>query len=245
MLVVTFPTMLSFVFRLVMVFLLVVLLFAIIPPLVQAQSTTTISPKIGVKITSLKANQTVPTGELTIYGTSSDTVATNCRVYADWNDLKPMQNVTAAGPGGQTDYSNWTFTYTRDYHLITEGTNELTSKISCISRTDSANNLTKYYSVNVTGSSNPSLTSPTKSFSSSDGTGNGTYIEITTEYSNSNKHDNNNPKIEIRSSSSMISTNGKLKAGENTSSLNLEQGHSDLSKYIHNIIKERIDKIRD
>jgi hypothetical protein len=109
----------------------------------------------------------------------------------------------------------------------------------------SANNLTKYYSVNVTGSSNPSLTSPTKAFSSSNGTGNDTYIEITAEYSNSNKHDNNNPKIEIRSSSSMISMNGKLKTGENTSSLNLEQDHSDLSKYIHNIIKERIDKIRD
>jgi hypothetical protein len=109
----------------------------------------------------------------------------------------------------------------------------------------SANNLTKYYSVNVTGSSNPSLTSPTKAFSSSNGTGNDTYIEITAEYSNSNKHDNHNPKIEIRSSSSMISMNGKLKTGENTSSLNLEQDHSYLSKYIHNIIKERIDKIRD
>ena len=237
--------MLSFVIGLVVVFLLVILLFAIIPALVQAQSTTTIAPKIGVKITSLKANQTVPTGELTIHGTSSDTVATNCRVYADWNDLKPMQNVTATGPGGQSDYSKWTFTYTRNYHLITEGTNELTSKIFCFSGAGFANNLTKYYSVNVTGSSNPSLTSPTKAFSSRNGTGNGTYIEITTEYSNINKHDNNNPKIEIRSSSSLISTNGKLKTGENTSSLNLEQDHSDLSKYIHNIIKEGIDKIRD
>jgi hypothetical protein len=190
MLVVSFPTMLLFVIELVVVFLLVMLLFAIISPLVQAQSTTTISgvPKIG----------------------------------------------------GQTDYSNWTFTYTRNYHLITEGTNELTSKIFCFSRAGSANNLTKYYSVNVTGSSNPSLTRPTKFFSSSNGTGNSTYIEITAEYSNSNKHDNNNPKIEIRSSSSMISTNGKLKTGENT---NLEQRHFDLNKSIHGIIKKRIDKI--
>ena len=40
-----------------------------------------------------------------------------------------------------------------DYHLITEGTNELTSKISCFdipSDTTSAN-ATKYYTVNVTG----------------------------------------------------------------------------------------------
>jgi len=235
--------MLSFVIRLVVVFLLVIFLFAIIPPLVQAQSTTTIAPKIGIKITSLKANQTVPTGELTIHGTSSDTAATNCHVYADWNDLKPMQNVTAAGPGGQTDYSNWTFTYTRNYHLIIEGTNELTSKISCSPNTGLTTNLTKYYSVNVTGSSESSLTIPARSSSSGDKDGNGTYIEITAEYS-SNKH-NNNPKIEIRSSSGMTSMYGKLKTGENMSNLNLEQSQSDLSKYIHNIIKERIDKIRD
>jgi len=235
--------MLSFVIGLVGVFLLVILLFAIIPLLVQAQSTTTIAPKIGVKITSLKVNQTVPTGELTIHGSSSDTALTNCQVYADWNDLKPMQNVTATGPGGQSDYSNWIFTYTRNYHLITEGTNELTSKISCSSGAGFANNLTKYYSVNITGSGNSSPTIPTKSSSSGDRDGNGTYIELTTEYSNSNKHGNNNPKIEIRSSSSMISTNGKLKTGENTSSQNLEQSRSDLSKYIHNLIKKRIDKI--
>jgi hypothetical protein len=45
-------------------------------------------------------------------------------------------------------YSNWTFTYTDAYHLISEGTNELTSKISCYSNPD---NITKYYSINVTG----------------------------------------------------------------------------------------------
>jgi hypothetical protein len=46
------------------------------------------------------------------------------------------------------DYSSWTFTYSEDYHLITEGTNELTSKISC---ENSPSNITKSYSVNVTG----------------------------------------------------------------------------------------------
>ena len=51
--------------------------------------------KIGVKIMSPAGNVTVPSGPLTIYGISSDTSKTNCRVYVDWNDLKPMQNVTA------------------------------------------------------------------------------------------------------------------------------------------------------
>jgi hypothetical protein len=172
---------------------LILFSFTAVSLFVYAQSTISGVPKIAVKITSLKANQTVPTGELTIHGISSDTAVTNCQVYADWNDLKPMQSVTATGPGGQSDYSNWTFTYTRNYHLITEGTNELTSKISCPSSA-SANNLTKYYSVNITGTSNPNLTIPTKSSSSGDRDGNGTYIELTTEYSNSNKHGNNNPK---------------------------------------------------
>ena len=72
-------------------------------------------------------------------------------VSADWNDLKPMQNVTAMGPGGASDYSNWTYTYNnKSYHNITAGINELTSKITCY---DNPNNITsKYYSVNVTGS---------------------------------------------------------------------------------------------
>ena len=52
-------------------------------------------------------------------------------VSTDWNDLKPMQNVTAKGPGGANDYSNWTYTYNETYHNITPGINELTSKITC------------------------------------------------------------------------------------------------------------------
>ena len=71
-------------------------------------------------------------------------------VSADWNDLKPMQNVTAKGPGGANDYSNWTYAYNETYHNITAGINELTSKITCY---DDPSNITKkYFSVNVTGS---------------------------------------------------------------------------------------------
>ena len=106
--------------------------------------------KLGVKITSPSKNATVPAGQLTISGISSDTAITNCMVSADWNDLKPMQNVTAKGPGGANDYSNWTYAYNETYHNITAGINELTSKITCY---DDPSNITKkYYSVNVTGS---------------------------------------------------------------------------------------------
>ena len=46
------------------------------------------------------------------------------------------------------DYSTWTFTYTNKYHLINEGVNELTAKLSC---DIGPFNVTKYDSVNVTG----------------------------------------------------------------------------------------------
>src|SRR5919107_5117736 len=108
---------------------------------VQQQQQQLPSPIIGVKITSPSTGQQVPAGELTISGTSTDNATTDCTVYADWNNTKPFQKAIAIGPGGVNDYSTWNFTYTADYHLITNGsTNELTSKLSCLSN---PTNLTK------------------------------------------------------------------------------------------------------
>src|ERR687894_535325 len=117
-------------------------LYAQIPPIM-----------LGIKITSPSTGQQVPVGELTISGTSTDNATTDCTVYADWNNTKPFQTAIATGPAGVNDYSKWTFTYTDDYHLITNGTNNLTSKLSCIddSTGSSTANLTKNYSVNVIG----------------------------------------------------------------------------------------------
>ena len=104
---------------------------------------------IGVKIDTPVDSTNLPAGDLTIYGTSSDDDTTNCQVYADWNDLKPMQNVSADGPKGISDFSKWSFTYTSNYHNIIEGQNELTSKITCYESGPSASS--KSYSINVTG----------------------------------------------------------------------------------------------
>src|ERR671912_32680 len=119
----------------------------------QQQQQQLPSPIIGVKITSPSTGQQVPAGELTISGTSTDNATTDCTVYADWNNTKPFQTAIATGPGGVNDYSTWTFTYTDDYQLITNGTNNLTSKLSCIddSTGGSTANLTKNYSVNLIG----------------------------------------------------------------------------------------------
>src|SRR6188508_903614 len=104
---------------------------------------------IGVKIDTPVDSTNLPSGDLTIYGTSSDDDTTNCQVYADWNDLKPMQNVSANGPKGISDFSKWSFTYTSNYHNIVEGQNELTSKITCYDSGPTASS--KSYSINVTG----------------------------------------------------------------------------------------------
>ncbi len=85
-----------------------------------------------IQITSVQDGQQVPPGELTIQGVSSDNEDTDCQVFADVNDVSPMQNVTAAGESGDDeDFSTWTFTYAQDYQLIGQGPNELTAKISC------------------------------------------------------------------------------------------------------------------
>jgi hypothetical protein len=118
----------------------------------EEQATNTIS----IKITSPVTGQRIPIGELTISGTSTDNTTTDCTVYADWNDQKPFQKAIATGPGGVNDYSTWTFTYTDKYHLITNGTNNLTSKLSCFSNNGAASNITKNYSVNVIGVIQPS-----------------------------------------------------------------------------------------
>lgn len=116
------------------------------PVLAQLPSAT----GIGVIINTPADLANLPTGDLTIYGTSSDSNTTNCQVFADWNDLKPMQSVTPNGPKGTSDYSKWSFTYTGSYHGIVEGPNELTSKITCLEQGQNASS--KSYSINVTGS---------------------------------------------------------------------------------------------
>ena len=114
-----------------------------VPPSVD---TPLIPQPLSIKITSHSQNQTVTANRpLTISGVSSDNVNSNCTVYADWNDQKPLQQTTPTGPNGINDYSNWTFSYTGDYHLMTEGANELTSKLDC------GTGQVKYNTVNVTG----------------------------------------------------------------------------------------------
>lgn len=110
---------------------------------------------ISIKIDSPVSNQQVPVGELTITGTSSDNSSAQCQVYVDWNNLKPYQLATPTGSNGTTDFSTWSYTYSSKYHLIQTGLNDLTSKITCLVPPGGPT-VTKWYSINVTGSTSPS-----------------------------------------------------------------------------------------
>jgi hypothetical protein len=134
-----------------------------------AQSLTPSSPSATtglptIQITSPQDGQQVPTGELTIQGVSSDDEERDCQVYADVNDITPMQDVTTAGDSGEeNDFSKWTFTYTQNYQLIEQGENELTAKISCQDAGTTPPSLSEWHTVNVTGVDALPLPSPSLS----------------------------------------------------------------------------------
>jgi hypothetical protein len=134
----------------------------------QQQSSQMLKPSLGVKITSPTAGQNVPigAGELKISGTSTinnnnpSSSIGNCYVSVIVNNIKPYQNATAAGPNGINDYSKWIYTLSPQYTIIKEGENKITGKLSCLNNIGSSNinpitntssDLTKWYSVNVTG----------------------------------------------------------------------------------------------
>jgi hypothetical protein len=131
-----------------------VIIFIFIPTPSAISQVVNIS-NFGVRITYPSDGETVSVGELTIFGTARYDATNNaCTVFADWNDSQPMQKAMPAGLNftefgrNSNDYSSWTFTYTGKYHLISEGTNELTAKLSC---DVGPFNSTKYDSVTVTG----------------------------------------------------------------------------------------------
>ena len=102
-----------------------------------------------VTIESPAENQSVPTdSSLTISGTSSDNVTTDCDVSVVLNSKTPYQRALPMNGSDSADYSNWTFTFTPSYGVPKEGENEMTSRISCLAY---PNNYTKFSSINITG----------------------------------------------------------------------------------------------
>jgi hypothetical protein len=121
--------------------------------LIAANYEVDVASAIWIKITSPLAGDKVNVGELTIKGISSDNATSDCQAYVDWNNQKPYQRTISTGPGGADDFSNWTFTYNASYHLIKEGINDLTSKLTCAGSPTNPLSMNKWYSINVTGGS--------------------------------------------------------------------------------------------
>lgn len=105
-----------------------------------------------VNITYPAPKQNVTAGNFTIIGTSSDDLISDCTVYVGWNHTRPFQTATPEGTGGVEDYSTWNFTFTPLYHEIENGTNLLSSEISCSGNAPS--NVTAAQAINVTGVAN-------------------------------------------------------------------------------------------
>jgi hypothetical protein len=130
----------------IVVLILVISHTSIISGQFQAQT-------IGVNITSPERGKTIPVNSsLTVSGKSTDNPFDEiCHVSVIVNSVRPYQPATANGSIGQTsDYSRWFFILSPNYTSIKEGINEITARLSCLPST-TGNNLTKWYSVNVTG----------------------------------------------------------------------------------------------
>jgi len=113
----------------------------------EQKEKTQVGNAIEVKITSPTKGQQVATGQhLAVSGTSTDNSTSDCKVSVIVNGIRPYQPAAANGTGGINDYSTWNFILNSNYASIKEGpNNKITSKLECTP------NLTKWYSVNVTG----------------------------------------------------------------------------------------------
>ncbi len=72
--------------------------------------------------------------------------SSNCVVSVIINNVKPYQLTNATGKAGDGDYSSWIYNFTSSYLPMKEGSNKITSKLTCQPGNDNS-----YYSVNVTG----------------------------------------------------------------------------------------------
>ncbi|WP_458747159.1 hypothetical protein [Candidatus Nitrosocosmicus sp. T] len=80
------------------------------------------------------------------FSVSNNGNLTNCDVSIVTNSIFPYQNVNGTGPLGKADFSKWNYMFNSNYANLHEGSNKITSKLSCEGGVAKA-----YYSVNITG----------------------------------------------------------------------------------------------
>ena len=115
----------------------------------------------GVKILSPTKEQEVPINiqNFTVEGVSTDNSTNNCDVSLLLNGITPYVIVSSKGQNGPDDFSAWEQIFNSNLHLNI-GENKLTAKLLCSD--DKSNQITKYHSVNFTGTNETSSTPITK-----------------------------------------------------------------------------------
>jgi hypothetical protein len=105
-------------------------------------------PKI--KILSPDDGQKVPVinNNLVVSGTSSDDKSKDCKVSILLNGVKPYQKTIATGKNGANDYSTWKYKLDPIYTVLRDGSNKLTTKITCYEDPSSSS---KWTSINLIG----------------------------------------------------------------------------------------------
>ena len=88
--------------------------------------------------------------ELTIKGTSSDTIDTNCTILTSINNISPFQNAFAMGLQGEQDFSNWNSTFFNVSNLLRPKNNTITSVIACLDTNGNAPTSSSHL-INFTG----------------------------------------------------------------------------------------------
>ena len=90
-------------------------------------------------------------------GASTDNSATDCKVSLLLNGITPYVEASPVGEGGANDFSDWEGIL--DASHLNKGENKLTAKLLCID--DKNNQITKYHSINFTGTTEVSNSAQT------------------------------------------------------------------------------------
>ena len=112
----------------------------------------------GVKILSPTKEQEVPvsTNNFKVEGVSTDNSTNNCNVSLLLNGNTPYVEVPSKGQSGSNDFSSWERIFDSSLPLNV-GENKLTAKLLCSD--ENSNQITKYHSVNFTGT-NETIAAP-------------------------------------------------------------------------------------
>jgi hypothetical protein len=162
------------------------------------QQTTSLPGPLAVKITEPMKDQQLNIGKnLTVLGISSYNATSNCGVLVIVDGIKPYQKTIPIGQAGGNNYYRWKYTLAPPYNgTIREGTNRITAKLLCQALPE---NLTKFYSINVTGVNEIVPNHAIKS-------NNTTVVPISSNNSSSNNSSQNMPVPKVYTSSASLSS---------------------------------------